>query len=251
MITRMPSFLLNTVLAMPGEAVVPEAAVAHHRHGALAEHRMHRGVRGEAEAVAEHRVADVERRQRREQVAADVRREVELAAFLRALSSPRTPAAPGSRRRTPAAARAAGEQVGRGFSGERIGVRALLVEKPRIPVSTTSPVYSPASGSTSLPRTFTPLTPAGAGREHRVLDVGRLAFFDDEDRFLVLRESGDLVRDQRVGHVHAVDRHARGAEGVGQAERLQRADHRVVQAALADDAELLVLPGKARSAFAP
>ena len=65
-----------------GQAVVPEAAVAHHRHRALGEHRVHRRVGGEAQAIAEHGVADVERRQRGEEVAADVGREVELAALL-------------------------------------------------------------------------------------------------------------------------------------------------------------------------
>ena len=77
-----------------------------------------------------------------------------------------------------------------------------------MPVSTTSPVYSPAIGSTSLPLTLTAFTSCAPQRgEHRVLDVGGLAFFDDQDRFLAGAERDDLVRHHRVGHVHAVDRH--------------------------------------------
>src|SRR4051812_21584598 len=55
------------------QAVMPEAAVAHHGYRALAEHGMHSGVGGETESVAEHRVADIEGRQRGEEMAADVR----------------------------------------------------------------------------------------------------------------------------------------------------------------------------------
>ena len=57
-----------------GQAVVPEAAVAHHRDRALASPpaALSADGAGGAEAVAHRRVAEVERRQDREQVAADV-----------------------------------------------------------------------------------------------------------------------------------------------------------------------------------
>src|SRR5207249_4657042 len=61
------------------EAVMPEAAIAHHRLRASRHGRMHGRVGGEPQAVAKHGVADVEGRQRGEEVAADIRRQVELA----------------------------------------------------------------------------------------------------------------------------------------------------------------------------
>src|SRR5215467_3820105 len=54
-----------------GQPGVPEAAVSQDRDHPLAEARRHRARRGHAHAVAEDRVALVERRQRREGVAAD------------------------------------------------------------------------------------------------------------------------------------------------------------------------------------
>src|SRR5205814_9962023 len=51
-------------------------------------------------------------------------------------------------------------------------------------------------------------------------------------------ERHDLLGNHGIRYVHAVDRHLGGAEGIGKTERLQRADHGVVQAALADDADV-------------
>ena len=108
MMTRMPSSLLNTALATPEVRPLcqkpPSPMMVTVR---LPNIGCTRGVGREAEAVAEHGVADVERRQRGEGVAADVGRDVELAQLaLPPASSPRTPGAPGSRRRSPADAAA-------------------------------------------------------------------------------------------------------------------------------------------------
>ncbi|TMH90017.1 MAG: hypothetical protein E6H47_05460, partial [Betaproteobacteria bacterium] len=85
--------------------------------------------------------------------------------------------------------------------------------------------------------------PAQRG-EHRFFDIGGLAFLDDEYRCFVSAKFSDFLGDERIGDVHAVDRHARGAKRVGEAELLQGTDHRVVQAALAEDAEILHVPGE-------
>ncbi len=65
-----------------GEAVVPEAAVAHHRDRALVGRHVEGRGRGGPEAVAHRRRADVERRQDREQMAADVGGDVVLPELL-------------------------------------------------------------------------------------------------------------------------------------------------------------------------
>ena len=51
-----------------------------------------------------------------------------------------------------------------------------------MPVSTTSPVYSPAIGSRSLPCTFDVVRAvAPQGGKHLLLDEGGLPFLDDQD----------------------------------------------------------------------
>ena len=56
--------------------------------------------------------------------------------------------------------------------------------------------------------------------------------------FLFSAKFGDLVVDQRVGDVQAVNRHRGFAVNVGKAELLQRAHDRIVHAALHDDADV-------------
>ena len=58
---------------------MPEAAVAHHRDGSLLHDRRHRARGGERHAEAQDRVAEIERRQGREGMAADVARDMDLA----------------------------------------------------------------------------------------------------------------------------------------------------------------------------
>ena len=83
-----------------------------------------------------------------------------------------------------------------------------------------------------------------------LLDVLGLAFLDDQHRALAGAEIGDLLGHQRVGHVEHSSGMSRVAEGVGQAELLQRAHQRVVQAALHDDAQVRV-PCRANSSLSP
>ena len=204
-----------------GQAVVPEAAVAHDAHGALAEHGVHGGVGGEPQAVAEHRVADVERRQRGKQVAADVGRDVH-----------RTRIALGHlHRREHRSLRAADAEPGRArrddaeqrccffLEGSHRLNFFFKIQKPRNSGQNHFARVLPGHRQQSLAQD---LHVVGAGPAQRGLDrifyVGGLAFLDHQDTFLARAEIDDLFRDHRVGDVHAVDRHPRGAEGVGKAQ---------------------------------
>ena len=71
-----------------------------------------------------------------------------------------------------------------------------------------------------------------------MLDELGLAFLKHQHRLLASAEGDDLFRDQRIGHVQAVDRQFAVAIGVGQAQQLLRAIQVVVEAALDDDADV-------------
>ena len=75
-------------------------------------------------------------------------------------------------------------------------------------------------------------------RVDRLLDEIRLAFLDHQHRALADAERDQFVVDQRIGDVQDMERHARRAPNVGEAEQLQRAHDAVVHAALQDDADL-------------
>ncbi|MNS14411.1 hypothetical protein D3C72_460300 [compost metagenome] len=80
--------------------------------------------------------------------------------------------------------------------------------------------------------------------QHRVqvlLDVVRLAFFQQQYGALAAAEVDDLVLDDGVGHVHDVQRDAAVAEVVRQAQQLQGADDAVVQTALQDQADVVLV----------
>ena len=248
------SLLLKTALPTPIEPVVPEAAVAHHRDRALAAVGVERGGAGAAEAVAHGGVADVERRQDREQVAADVAAHVmraELALDQLHRGEDRPLRAAGAERRRAAVHLAgdgllcAGEPLARGRSrrrrarrfGEQIGAMAAM--NFRRPSRTTPPVYSPAIGSMSLPSTRVWTSARRRMVFDRLLDVVGLAFLDDQDRLLAGAEAHELVVDQRIGDVEHVERDAASPEDVGEAEQFERAQRGVVHAALQDDADVV------------
>ncbi len=150
-----------------GQAIVPEAAVAEHRDRTLARRHVEGRGRGRAQAVAHRRRADVEGRQDREQMAADVGGDVmrpEL--LLRPASSRRRSAAPGSRCRSPADAAArprrapsradrTGPARDRAAAGRCRATRGRGATRNSVtPLIITGAVYSPPIGSTSLPETF-------------------------------------------------------------------------------------------------
>ncbi len=77
----------------------------------------------------------------------------------------------------------------------------------------------------------------------RLLDVIGIAFLDDEDAALAGAEAADLLRHQRIDHVEYEHRHARGAVDVGEPHALERAQHRIGQAAHDDDADIGKIAG--------
>ncbi len=242
-----------------GQAVVPEPAVAHYRHGAFGEQRIDRGIARHAQAVAEHGVADVERRQGREQVAADVGRDVELAGLAfgelhrrehRALRTAHAKAWWAGRHR-------ASEQLRRFcFGCEQSGAARLDVGE----ISTLgrglgdelrhTAQYHFAGVFAGHRQHVLAVDPravdVGATQcgQHRVFDEIGLAFFHHQHRTLACAERGDLLGDQRIGDVQAIDRDFRYAEGVGQPQLLQRAHGHVVHAALGNDADVVVRAGE-------
>ena len=71
-----------------------------------------------------------------------------------------------------------------------------------------------------------------------LLDEVGLAFLDQQHRALAGAEAHQFRIDQRVGDVHHVQRQLAAAVDIGQAQPLHRAQQRVVQAALHDDADV-------------
>ena len=71
-----------------------------------------------------------------------------------------------------------------------------------------------------------------------LLNEFRLTLFDDEDRLLAGAEAGELGIDQRIGDIENVERDAAFAEHVGKPEHFERAQQRIVHAALHDDADV-------------
>ncbi len=136
-----------------GQSIVPEPAVTHHRDGPLAGAAPEgRGARG-AESISHRRVADVERRQDRKQVAADIGADVMLAQLAldklhrREERTFRTASAEPGR-----ALRHLFRQRGVGHGRLRcLGHRCHCDRNFATPSFTTCPVYSPALGKISFP----------------------------------------------------------------------------------------------------
>ena len=85
---------------------------------------------------------------------------------------------------------------------------------------------------------------AAQHRRQLLLDVFGLAFLDHQHRLFAHAKIAQLLGNQRVGGVEHQQGDVGLPEGVGQAKLLQRADQRVVEAALNDDAELAVFAVK-------
>ena len=73
----------------------------------------------------------------------------------------------------------------------------------------------------------------------RLFDEFGLSFLDHQHRFLAAAEVDHLAVDDRVGHVHHIERHARLAPDIGKSGLAQRRDDAVIHAALHDDADIV------------
>ena len=67
----------------------------------------------------------------------------------------------------------------------------------------------------------------------------RLALLDEKNSALPRAEPDNLRVHQRIGDVQDIDRHAGLAKGIGEADRLQRPHHGVVDAALHDNSDVV------------
>jgi hypothetical protein len=112
------------------------------------------------------------------------------------------------------------------------------------PCAITSTLYSPAIGSRSLPWSAVSISMRRKAGGDFLLDELGLALLDHQHGALAAAEIGHLLRHQRVGDVEHQQRNLGGAEGIGQPELLQRADQRIVQAALHDDADVGMAAGQ-------
>ena len=168
------------------------------------------------EAIAHRRRADIERRQDREQMAADIGGDVMRAELLldqlhRGEDRPlRTAGAEARRARRHDFAQRL--DLGIGEHRRRIGQRRLVAEQRRAhaargirgcPSTITGAVYSPAIGSTSLPAILRLDIAPAQDRVERLLDIFGLALLDHQHGALARAERDDLVVDQRIGDVHA------------------------------------------------
>ena len=192
-----PSCLLNTALPMPEARPLcqkPPSPIT--EIDALVGLDVEGRGRGRPEAVAHRRRADVEGRQDREQVAADIGRDVVLAELL--LDQ--------LHRREDRPLRAAGAEAGRTRRhdlGQRLDLRVVqhrrgvrdrrpvAEQRPRMgleegskPLTSTGAVYSPPIGSTSLPATLGLDVAAAQDRVERLLDIFGRALLDHQHRVL-------------------------------------------------------------------
>ena len=201
-----------------GQPVMPEAAVAHHRDGALAGLHVERRGAGGAEAVAHRGGADVERREDREQVAADVGADVMRAEF--ALDElhrgeDRPLRAAGAERRRPAVHLVGRSRpapcVSRCLSGATSarGRRRRQQIGPHLVDELADAFAHHAAGVFAGHRQHVlavhPGLDVGAAQDgvDGLLDVVRLAFLDDQDRLLAGAEADELLVDQRIGDVQS------------------------------------------------
>ena len=214
---------------------MPEAAIAHHREGALAAARIERRRAGRPQAVAHGGVAEIEGRQYREQVAADVaadvqRTELPLQQLHRRENRP-LGAARAEPRRTDGqearerlhflrrrAARLRRARLPSPAAASRSG--ACLCRNDSTPRSSTWPVYSPARGSTPLPITLRLQVRLAQDHVADLLDELRLAFLDDQHRASCRAQKRTISSSmQRIGDVEHVERQLGCAERVGETQR--------------------------------
>jgi hypothetical protein len=235
-----------------GQAVVPEPAVAHDRDAApVGVLRVQRGGAGRPEAISHRRRAEIERRVDGEQMAADVGADVVFTGLplgeLQAAED-RALGAPGAQSWWPRLDDI-GRDAGGGGTGRIVGVtqeRGLMRDDVG-QVALQELVHAAGDdrrGVLARNRKHVLAVQRGGhvgpaqDRVEVLLDVVRLALFEQEHGAFTLAELDDLVVDDRVGHVHDVHRHLRTAVRVRAAEQFQRPVQRVVQAALDDDADV-------------
>ena len=240
---------------------MPEAAVAHDRDDPPAEQGRDGARRGEPHPVAEDRVADVERRLRREGRAADVGRHVRVADLRLALAEDlhrakhRPLGAARAERR-----RALGDRLRQHGTDRlpmrvervmpRVDRRRRLRREPRLDEEAPEPADDELRDVLAVRREHVlavdldvELRVVGE-RSQLALDVVRHPLLDHEETPLAAHERDQLLRDERVDRVQHEERHRRAAARVGQAEHVEAAERRVPEAALHHDAHVRLVAGE-------
>jgi hypothetical protein len=200
-----------------GQAVMPEPAIAHDGNRTLVT-RFERRRAGGAQPIAHRGVADVERRQDREQVAADVGRDVERAQFLlhqlhRREDRPfgATGAETGGPLRHHCGRQGRG---GRRRHLSRGTIGGMGAQELGNPVADHRPAVFARARQHFL--ADDPRLQVGTANERveLMLDELGLPLLDHQHRALARAEVAHLIRNQRIGDVEDVDRQRRIAIGV-------------------------------------
>ena len=221
-------------------AVVPETAVTHHRDRAALHIGRDRGCARQRHAVAEDRVAEAERRKRRERMAADVGADVrgaELALHQLDGAEHWPLRAAGTEVRRPWRNVAERDHGGR-FMREhslraccgRIGVDAcwsgLLEERGKAVDEHVRGVFPGARQHALAEHARRHVGAAQLHIDH-LLDIVGGAFLDHEHRALSGAELAQLLRHERKGDIEHVNRNAARAVEVAEVQPLERAQHAV------------------------
>ncbi len=238
------------------QPVVPEPAVAHDGDRAALHVGRDRGGARERHAVAEDRIAEAERREGRERMAADVGADVgrsELALHQLDRGEHRALRAAGAEirrsRRNVAERRHRGRLVREHVlraRRDRVGVDA---GRPRLREEGREPLEQHLRHVLAGARQATLAEHAGLDVGAAQLDVDRLldvvgrALLDHQHGALAGAELAQLLRHQRIDDVEHVDRDAAGAVEVGEIEPRERAQHAVGEPADHDDADVVEVAG--------
>ena len=227
---------------------MPETAVAHHRDRTTLVAHVERGGASGTESIPHDGAAEVERREGRKRVAADVGTDIDRAELaLEELDrgkqrSLRTADAEARwpRRHDGLEARQRDRRRGRCGGRQRIG-QPLPQKRFDAGFDCTGGILA---GHRKGPLPDHPGLEAGLAEEliDRLLDELRLTLFDHENRLLAAGESGQFFWDQRIGHVHHVERNVALAKGIGEAQILERSEHGVVESALEHDSDVRASP---------
>ena len=236
-----------------GQAIVPESTVPDDREWAPLPSPVEGSIRCRAEAITHRRAANFERRQRCKEVAADVGGDLVLAQFLfhelqgskdRAF---RTACAETGR---PDRNRLGEIRDFRTFSVRRANLtrkqlRCHRLEKCCDAVKHHLPGVFAGHRENVLAVEFRRSARTQKDRGEPLLNEFRLAFLDDQHRFLLFAELEKFISDNRVRHVHYVKRYVRITIDVGEPKSLQGPYHTIVHAPLQHDPNLAVCWSKA------
>ena len=242
-------FVEDGVADAAGQAVVPEAAVAHDGDRPFVRLHVESRGGGRAEAEAHGRRPDVEGRQDGEQVTSDVSRHMVLAELLLDhlhRGEDRTLGTAGAQARRPRRDHllelcdgGVRENGTRGRHGRPVAEqpRLVLLEEGLQAGKQHLGCVVAAHGQHFLTRQLRVDVAPAQDRIDGLLDILGLAFLDDQHRLLARAEVDHFGVDHGIGDVEHVKGYLRVTVGVREAEVLESPDDVVVHPTLQDDAD--------------